>query len=218
MELIMSAAAISPPAPNGVKAIVLDILLNVALPYGGYVLLRHAGQSEPRALILSAIIPAAVAAASILQRRRMNYLSLLVIGATALSLLATMLSGSAWFALVRPSFVTGALALIFAGSLAAARPTLFYLARDTMCPTADSAAEFEARWVQPGFRRTMRRLTLVWAAFLGGEAIFRFALAAIWPDPNLIAATQILWVVLPVLLVRWSIAAGRRWGAAAGVV
>ena len=57
----------------------------------------------------------------------------------------------------------------------------------------------------------MRILTLVWAAFLGGEALLRVGIAVIWPDPGLVAATQILWIVLPVLLIRWSIRTGRRW-------
>ena len=213
----MSATMTAPsprPTMSRIKTIAIDIVLNVVLPYAGYLALRQAGQSEARALIISAAIPAAVAAASIIQRRRINYLSLLVIAATALSLLATALSGSAWFSLIRPSFVTGILALVFAASLAAERPTLFYLARDTTCPTAEDAAAFEAQWVRPGFRRAMRRLTIVWAAFLGGEAILRAGIAAIWPDPNLIAATQILWIILPFLLIRWSIRAGRKWATA----
>jgi hypothetical protein len=210
----MSAATL-PVTSNRIRAIGIDVVLNVALPYACYLALRQAGLSESRALIVSAAIPALVGLASIVQRRRLNYLSLLMIGATALSLLATGLSGSAWFSLIRPSFVTGVLAVVFAASLAAQRPTLFYLARDTTCPTVEQAAAFEAQWVRPGFRRSMRRLTLVWAAFLGAEAVFRAALAAIWPDATLIAATQIMWIVLPVLLVRWSIRAGRRWAGAA---
>ncbi len=201
---------------GGARAIAIDIVLNVVLPYAAYVLLKRAGQSDARALILSAFVPAAVALASLIQRRRINGLSLLVIFATALSLGATALSGSAWFALIRPSFVTGSIALVFVGSLASARPALFYLARDTTCPTPEEAREFEALWALASFRRSMRRLTVVWAAFLGGEALLRAGLAAIWPDPTFIAATHVLWIVLPILLTRWSIRAGRRW-AEAGV-
>ena len=204
------------PAPHGqsLRAILTDIVLNVVLPYAAYAALRHAGQTEARALILSALLPAGVAVVSIVQRRRLNALSLLVVGATALSLAATALSGSAWFALVRPSFITGAIALLFAASLLAGRPALFYLARDTTCPTADEARAFEANWQYASFRTAMRRLTLVWAAFLGGEALLRLGIAALWPLPSVVAATQILWVILPVLLVRWSIKAGRRWAGA----
>ena len=199
------------PQNGGRRAIVIDIVLNVVLPYAAYVLLRQAGESETRALILSAVVPAAVAVASVVQRRRINGLSLLVIFATALSLAATALSGSAWFALIRGSFVTGLVALAFLGTLALQRPALFYLARDTTCPTPETAQAFERRWEHAAFRRSMRRLTLIWAAFLGGEAVLRVGLAAIWPDPTLVAATHILWIVLPILLTRWSIRWGQRW-------
>ena len=159
------------------------------------------------------MLPALVALASLVQRRRINGLSLLVLFATAASLGATALSGSAWFALIRPSFVTGLIATMFLASLGLERPALFFLARDTTCPTPAEAAAFEANWSCAAFRRSMRRLTLVWAAFLGGEAVLRAGLAAIWPDATLVAATQILWIVLPILLTRWSIRAGERWAA-----
>jgi hypothetical protein len=204
-------AAAAGPRTGGARAIAIDIVLNVAVPYVAYVGLKRAGQSDTRALILTAVVPALVALASLVYRRRINGLSLLVIFATLLSLAATVLSGSAWFALIRPSFVTGSIALVFLLSLASSRPALFYLARDTTCPTPEDARDFESHWELPMFRRSMRRLTVVWAAFLGGEAVLRAVLAAIWPDPTLVAATQILWVVLPVLLVRWSIRAGARW-------
>ena len=203
-------------AGGGKRAFVIDVVLNVVLPYAAYVALRHAGQSDGRALVLSSVLPAIVALSSLVQRRRINALSLLVILATALSLLAVALSGSAWFALIRPSFVTGLIACVFLASLALQRPALFYLARDTTCPTQAAASAFEAKWASAVFRRTMRRLTLVWAVFLGGEAALRVAVAAIWPDPTVVAVSHVLWVVLPILLVRWSIRAGATWAATAG--
>jgi hypothetical protein len=196
---------------GGVRAVVVDLALNTLLPYGVYLGLRHVGQTETHAIITSAIVPAGMAVASLVIRRRMNFISLLVLGATGSSLLASAWSGSTWFALIRPSFITGLLSLVFAGSLALERPTMFYLARDTTCPTAAEAAAFDAYWSHAPFRAAMRKLTLVWAAFLGGEALFRAALAWVWPYPGLIAASQVLWVVLPMLLIRWSIRAGRRW-------
>ena len=194
-----------------VRAIATDIALNVAAPYLLFAALRQAGATESQALLLSTAAPVVVAITSLIRRRRIDGLSILVIATTLLSLLASYLSGSPWFALIRPSFITGSIAILFLASLRAPRPILFYLARDTTCATPEAAAAFETNWSRPSFRAAMRRLTFVWAAFLGGEAIFRAALAAIWPNPDLIAATQILWFVLPILLVRWSITAGRRW-------
>ena len=93
--------------------------------------------------------------------------------------------------------------------------TLAGLARDTTTDTRADAEAFAQKWQLPGFRRSMRRLTLVWAGFLIGEALLRVAIAAMWPRPELVAATQLLWVVAPVLLVGWSIRAGQRWAGAA---
>jgi hypothetical protein len=211
----MSGSVKANASTGGPRAIVVDVLLNVAAPYLVYAGLHNAGYSQTRALMFSAIVPACVAVASLVRRRRIDGLSLLVLAGTGLSLAATALSGSLWFALIQPSFVTGSMAVLFLASLLAEKPVLFYLARDTTCPTPEQAREFESRWVDEIFRRVMRRLTLVWAAFLGGEALFRAALAAIWPNPTLVAATQILWIVLPILLVHWSIRAGPRWAAAA---
>jgi hypothetical protein len=207
----MSETATMKRPTGGRAALLLDVGLNVVLPYGIYAVLHNKGFPDVQALMLSSLAPVSVAVASAIKRRRINGLSMLVLFATGLSLAATALSGSAWFALIQPSFVTGTVALIFLATLLAEKPALFYLARDTTCPTPQEAADFEAKWVHPVFRRSMRRLTLVWAAFLGGEALFRAALAAIWPSPTLVAATQILWIVLPILLVRWSIKAGQRW-------
>ncbi len=205
--------AATEPSPRGVRAIVIDIALNVVLPYGAYALLTQEGLSETAALIMSTAVPVTVAIASLIHRRRINGLSLLVIFATALSLAATALSGSAWFALIQPSFVTGSIAVAFLFSLALSRPALFYLARDTTCPTPEEALVFESHWENAPFRTSMRRLTLIWAAFLGGEAALRIGIAAIWPNPTIVVSTQVLWIVLPILLTRWSIRKGEQWSA-----
>ena len=197
-------------APGSVRAAVIELALNVALPYGVYLLLRRWDVSQAHALVLSAVPPLAVAAMGFVRRRRIDMLSVLVITTTVLALIATVLSDSGFVALVRHSLVTGTLAIVFALSLAAPRPMLFYLSRDTTCRTAEAANAFEARWSRPAFRRFMRELTVVWAFFLAAEAALRLILASIWPNPALIAATQIAWVVLPILLVRWSIREGRR--------
>ena len=79
------SAAAAAPRTGGARAIAIDIVLNVAVPYVAYVVLKRAGQSDTRALILTAVVPALVALASLVYRRRINGLSLLVIFATLLS-------------------------------------------------------------------------------------------------------------------------------------
>ena len=160
----------------------------------------------------------AVALNGFRRRGSPDSIGLLVIATTLLSLMLAWLSGSAFFALVRASFVTFGIGILFLFSLALERPALFFLARDTVTGTKAEAAAFARNWQSPQFRQAMRRLTLVWAGFLIGEALLRVAIAAIWPIPALGAATQLVGVAAPVLLVGWSVRAGRRWSGTPGSV
>lgn len=196
---------------NRGRIILGEIALGVGLPWLAYALLRRAGFDEAAALAWSTLVPIAVASNGFRRRGSVDTIGLLMIATTVLSLLLTWLSGSAFFALVRASFVTFGIGCLFLLSLALERPALFYLARDTTTDTKADAQAFAGNWQFAPFRRSMRRLTLIWAGFLIGEALLRVAIAAVWPVPALIAATQLVWVVAPVLLVGWSIRAGHRW-------
>ncbi len=193
------------------RVILGEIALGVGLPWLAYAALHRAGLDQTAALLWSTPVPIAVALNGFRRRGSPDSVGLLVIAATLLSLVVAVSSGSAFFVLVRASFVTFGIGVLFLLSLALERPALFFLARDTTTSTRAEAAEFAQNWQWPLFRRAMRRLTVVWAGFLIGEALVRVAIAAIWPIPALVAATQLVWVVAPVLLVGWSIRAGRRW-------
>ncbi len=188
-----------------------ELALGVGLPWLAYAALRRSGLDQAAALFWSTPVPVAVALNGFRRRGSPDSVGLLVIAATLLSLALAWISGSAFFALVRASFVTFGIGVLFLLSLALERPALFFLARDTTTGTKAEAAAFALNWQSPRFRRAMRRLTLVWAGFLLGEASLRVLIAAIWPIPALVAATQLVWVAAPVLLVGWSIRAGRRW-------
>ncbi len=200
-----------PPGKHRGRLVLGEIALGVGLPWLAYAGLRRAGLDQSAALLWSTPVPIAVALNGFRRRGSADSVGLLVIAVTLLSLLLTWISGSSFFALVRASFVTLGIGVLFLLSLALERPALFFLARDTVTGTRAEASEFARKWESPRFRRSMRRLTLVWAGFLIGEGLLRVAIAAIWPIPALIAATQLVWVVAPALLVGWSVRAGRRW-------
>lgn len=193
------------------RVILAEIALGVGLPWLAYVGLRHAGLDQAAALAWSTLVPIAVALNGFRKRGSVDTVGLLMIAATLLSLLVAWTSGDAFFTLVRASFVSFGIGCLFLGSLALERPALFFLARDTVTDSKAGALAFEERWQTAAFRGTMRRLTLVWARFLIAEGLLRVAIAAIWPWPGLIAATQLVWVAAPALLVGWSIRTGRAW-------
>ncbi len=218
-------SAVSRSAGDGGRGRIIlgEIAVGVGLPWLAYAGLRHAGLDEAGALAWSTLVPIAVALNGFRRRGSLDTIGLLMIATTLLSLLVTWASGSAFFALVRASFVTFGIGCLFLVSLALERPAVFYLARDTTTDSRVGAQAFTENWQSAAFRGAMRRLTLVWAGFLIGEALLRVAIAAIWPWPALIAATQLVWVAAPVLLIGWSIRAGRAWsgqppdGKAAGI-
>ncbi len=193
------------------RLILGEIALGVGLPWLAYAVLRRVGLDQTTSLLWSTLVPIAAALNGFRRRGSPDSIGLLVIAVTLLSLAVTLASGSTFFVLVRASFVTFGIGVLFLLSLALERPALFFLARDTVTGTKAEAEAFAQNWRSPRFRRSMRRLTLVWAGFLLGEALVRVAVAAIWPIPALVAATQLVWVVAPVLLVGWSLRAGRRW-------
>ena len=208
-----TATASSGASGTRARIALTEVAVGVGLPWLAYVGLRRLGLDEAQALAWSSIVPIAVALNGFRRRGSLDTVGLLMILTTGLSLVVAWWSGSAFFLLVRASFVTFGVGCLFLGSLALPRPALFYLARDTTTDTRDAAAAFERRWARPGFRAAMRRLTLIWSGFLIGEALLRVAIAMLWPSPGLVAATQLAWVVAPALLVGWSIRAGRRWSA-----
>ena len=193
------------------RIILGEIALGVGLPWLAYAGLRRLGLDEAGALGWSTLVPIAVALNGFRRRGSVDTIGLLMIATTLLSLLMAWASGNAFFSLVRASFVTFGIGCLFLVSLALERPALFYLARDTTTDTRADAQAFAQNWHHPAFRGAMRRLTLVWAGFLIGEALLRVAIAAIWPSPALVAATQLIWVAAPVLLIGWSVRAGRSW-------
>ena len=190
-----------PPGEHRGRLVLGEIALGVGLPWLAYAGLRRAGLDQASALLWSTPVPIAVALNGFRRRGSADSVGLLVIAVTLLSLLLAWTSGSSFFVLVRASFVTLGIGVLFLLPLALERPALFFLARDTVTGTRAEASEFARKWESPRFRRSMRRLTLVWAGFLIGEGLLRGA----------IAATQLVWVVAPALLVGWSVRAGRRW-------
>lgn len=196
---------------NRGRTILVELLIGVGLPWLAYAALRRAGLDEAASLGWSTLVPIAVALNGFRRRGAIDTIGLLMIATTLLSLVVALATGSAFFTLVRASFVTFGVGILFLASLALERPALFYLARDTTTDNRADAAAFALNWNQAPFRRSMRRLTLIWSGFLIGEALLRVGLALLWPSPALIAATQVVWIIAPVLLVTWSIRAGRRW-------
>jgi len=145
----------------------LELLINFAAPYAIFCYLKPTW-GDVHALMASSAPPIAWSVIEFARKRRVDALSILVLTGIALSMLAYLGSGGVRFLQLRERLVTGAIGLVFLGSVAVGRPLIYYLARATMLRRNQAAQveEFEGMRDNPFFKRTMRVMTLVWGAGL----------------------------------------------------
>ena len=147
-----------------------EVVANFVLPY---VIYDHAKPAlgDVGALLASSGPPIVWSLVEFARRRKVDALSMLVLGGIALSVLAVFGGGSVHLLQLREKLVTALIGLVFLGSAAIGRPLVYQLARAGMMRRDPSElASFEALRDNPFFRRSMTLMTLVWGFGLVGEA------------------------------------------------
>jgi len=150
---------------NGLR-VLSEALVNFILPYMIYTY-AEAPLGEVRALLASSAPPILWSLVEFARHRRVDALSVLVVGGIALSLLAMLGGGGVRFLQLREKLVTGVIGLAFLGSALIGKPLIYEIARASMRRKSESEAEqFEKLQAYAGFRRTMMVMTLVWGVGL----------------------------------------------------
>jgi hypothetical protein len=189
----------------------LEGLVNAVLPFVIYGL-TDKRLGDVGALIASSVPPILWSVAQFVRSRTVDALSLLVVTGIALSLLALWGGGGAKFLQLRENLVTGAIGVVFLGSVAVGRPLIYYLARAGMQRRGASSelADFENLRDNAFFKRTMRVMTLVW----GFGLVLRTAIAAILvftvSIPTYLAIHPILGYATMGALAGWTLFYARR--------
>ncbi|MGH7011326.1 MAG: VC0807 family protein [Caulobacteraceae bacterium] len=143
-----------------------ELLFNFILPFLIYDL-GKARLGDVHALMASSGPPIAWSLFEFARRRRIDAVSILVLVGIALGLLAFLGGGGVKFLQLREHLVGGLIALAFLFSAAIKRPIIYYLAVATMRRRGSAdLAGFEARRNNPGFRRALTTMTLVWGVGL----------------------------------------------------
>jgi len=157
-------------------AIGVEILVNFVLPYLIYAREEHA-IGEVHALMAASLPPIVWSVVEFAWKRRIDAVSLLVIGGIVLSLLAFAGGGSMRFLQLRENLVTGLIGLVFLGSAVVGRPLIYQLARARMLRKSQAEAdEFAAKRDNQRFRRVMLVMTLVWGFGLLAQTALACAL------------------------------------------
>ena len=144
----------------------IEALVNFVGPFVIYQLTK-AQLGDVRALMASSAPPILWSLIGFARHRRVDAVSMLVLGGIALSLLAYLGGGGVKLLQLREKLVNALIGTIFLGSAAIGRPLIYQLARATIRRrSADEAASFEAMQANAGFRRSMMVMTVVWGAGL----------------------------------------------------
>lgn len=187
------------------------LLLDVVAPVVAYQGLHAAGVAVVPALALGSVFPAFGVALGGVRRRRMDGVGVLVLLLIAVGAVSTLLTGSARVALVKESFFTGLLGLLYLGSLFAPRPLTFYFGRRFRAGDDEAAiAHWNGLWRYESFRRANRFMTVVWGVVLVVEAGVRVALVYALPVGVMQAVSAPLALVVIALLVLWTVRYGAR--------
>lgn len=190
--------------PPSRAALVRDIGINAGAPYATYLTLRWYDVGVVPALAAGAIFPVSAIIVGILRNRRVDALGIIILVATAASILGSILFTSPYLLLAKGSLLTGGIGTLFLLSLAAQRPLIFYLASTTGRDAA-SRAEFEQMWQEePHYRSLMRRLTLVWGIGLYCEASLRLVLIPLLPIVVFLPVSEAMWILFFLGLSAWS--------------
>jgi len=155
------------------KGIVITLLINGALPFVVYEVLRS-HMSSMGALSVATVIPLVDNLFTLIKKRKIDVFAVCMLISFLLGIIMITIGGSERLLLIRESLVTGILGLLFLGSLLLPRPLIFYFAlRFTVGNDPEKTSVFAANWQYAYFRFVLRLITIVWGLALLGEAAVR---------------------------------------------
>lgn len=191
----------SSPRPDRFGALA-GLAWDVGLPLVGYYAMHALGASDRTALLVATLAAGLRLVRVAVRSRRVTWFGALMLAVFGIGLVLAFVGGDPRFILLKDSFTTGGVGLVFLASLLGARP-LTFSAYQSWQPAA--AAELDARWDQvAGIRHTFRVSSVVWGIGLLVEAALRVPLIYALPIDVAVGASTGMQVVAFVLLGGWN--------------
>jgi hypothetical protein len=195
---------------NRFQAIAMIAVFDIGGPLVAYSLLRSAGQSAVSALVLSGTFPALGVIASLIRRRRVDTIGVLVLAGIAVGTVLGLLSGDPRLVLVEGSVPTAVFGLLCLGSLWARRPLIYRFAVEFIGADTPKGRDFESLWRYPGFRHAFRLFTVVWGVVYLAEAAARVIIVETTSTGTALTVSKVMPYGVGAALAVWMIAYGRR--------
>ncbi|WP_293379801.1 VC0807 family protein [Phenylobacterium sp.] len=195
-----------------VRALFKSVLINLAAPA---LLYRLAAPQFPAdsllPLAISGVPPILWLAYSVIRLRAIDFLGLFAAENVVVSMAALVLAHTERGALIGRSMQNVILAALFLGSLAAARPLVFHMARQLSTGNDPAKRQsFDATATQPEALRAYRVLTLGWTAALLIKAAGSYWLGANFAAKDFLVFSPLWDLLSDSVLVTASILYGRK--------
>jgi len=188
------------------------LAIDVAIPYGLYILLSpHFPSNSLIPLLISALPPAIYGVVNIIRKGHIDYVGALVILGILITAIAAFITGDQKLFLIRESILTGALGIACLVSLLFPKPLMFYFGRQFMSggdPT--KAAYYNSLWQYPRFRFSNYLITVVWGVGFVAEFALRVILVYTLSVAQVLAISPIVFNAITIGLILWTIAYGNR--------
>ncbi|RJO73626.1 hypothetical protein D5S18_20785 [Nocardia panacis] len=176
-----------------------QLLLEVALPLGGYYALRAAGAHPLLALLAPALITVPFLIHGAVRQRRLDMVALCTLTLITLGAVMSLITGDARTLLVRDSWLFGALGAWILLTLWTRRPFMRITAQAIVTAKIGEAGyrQWDARWdTDSRFRHHLRLLTAVWGVTFLVDAVVRIALAYTLPVDSVPLVSTVQWLVV----------------------
>ncbi|MEV5569703.1 VC0807 family protein [Spirillospora sp. NPDC052269] len=170
---------------------------NIVAPLVAYLVLARNGMSTVDALAVAALFPAAGGVLVLARGRKVDPFAVLSLTSIAIGLTAALAFHDGRILLVKESLTTGALGMVFLGSLLASKPLIFTLRRRLFVgDRPDAQAAYDRTWQSPSVRTEARRITAIWGIALLVEAAARVGLSYVLPATVMVTISPLLGLTL----------------------
>jgi hypothetical protein len=176
-----------------------QLIVELALPLGGYYGLRAAGVNPWLALIVPALLTVPFIAYGAIRQRRVDAVALFALAFILVGTVMTLVTGDPRTLLVRDSWIFGVLGLWVLGTLLTRHPFMRTGARAVVTAKIgeEGYRQWDARWDNDSrFRSHLRVLTAVWGAGFALDAVVRILLAYTLPIDAVPLVNTLQWLVV----------------------
>ena len=164
------------------KSIIISILINAILPLITYkILINHIPSIT--ALIISTTIPIIDNIYHIIKEKKIDIFASLIILGFIVGIISMLFGGSQKLLLIRQSYITAVIGILFLISMFFPKPMIYYLAKKFINSqdkyAKNNKSTIDEKCKNPHFRFSMKFLTFIWGICLVLEAVCNISLVFI---------------------------------------